>query len=157
MKSKLLVLLVIGLYGPGLSAQAAGSDERWTLLYENDAEGNTINGDINHLITAVRAGQTIKVYWSSQRANDSHRKVEHIAVAKFLTVMSDQTVMAQIDPIIGQTPDFAQQEILLKENLSWAMLASSNGKSDRIMRNLVTGEILSHSQRRSGFKWFVEH
>ncbi|MEL6142064.1 MAG: hypothetical protein AAFU67_10640, partial [Bacteroidota bacterium] len=131
--------------------------EEWKLLYENDVEGNAVHGNITDLIAAVRSGNTIKLFWSHQSLNDPNRKVEHIAIAKFLTVMSDQTVMAQIDPIIGQTPDFTEQKILLKENLSWVLLASTNGKSDSMTRNMVTGEIVSHNQRPMAFKWFVEN
>ena len=130
-------------------------DKGWKLIYHNNGQGKALAGDIEALITAVRAGKKIRVYWSSQRPNDAKRKVEHFADAKFLTVMSDAIVFAQIDPIIGQTPVFDEQTITLKENLEWSFIAASNGKSDTMMRNVKTGEILGHQKVNFAIKWFV--
>jgi hypothetical protein len=85
--------------------------QRWTLVYQNDAQGDRVTGSIDNLVNAVREGLPIRVGWKSQSAADSKRKVEHLAEAKFLTIMSDKVVFAQIDPIIGQTPDFEKQFI----------------------------------------------
>ncbi|GAA4274272.1 hypothetical protein GCM10022258_35680 [Aquimarina gracilis] len=128
----------------------------WKLIYHNDKDGKTIEGKITHLIEAVRQGKKIRIYWSSQRKNDTTKKVEHFAEAKFLTVLSDTIVFAQIDPIIGQTPSFEKQTIQLKENLEWSLIAASNGKSDTMMRNVITGEIIGHGQGKFGIKWFIK-
>ncbi|MEW7291067.1 hypothetical protein [Aquimarina sp. 2304DJ70-9] len=128
----------------------------WKLIYHNDKDGKTIEGKIETLIKSARSGEQIRIYWSSQRKSDPTKKVEHFADAKFLTVLSDTIVFAQIDPIIGQTPSFDDQTVTLKENLEWSLIAGSNGKSDTMMRNVVTGEIIGHGQATFSVKWYVK-
>ena len=129
--------------------------QKWTLMYQNDAQGNTVSGSLDNLRAAVRDGLPIRVAWKHQSVSNPKIKVEHIADAKFLTIMSDEVVFAQIDPIVGQTPNFDDQFIELKENLSWVLMAASNGKSDMMMRNVMTGEIVSHNERPLAIDWYV--
>lgn len=147
-------LLLASLLTLSLSGFAQDKDN-WELVYHNDVEGNTVEGNIEALIEAVRKGDEIRIYWSAQSPNDKTKKVEHFADAKFLTVLSDSIVFAQIDPIIGQTPDFDSQTIRFKENLQWSLLAASNGKSDTMMRNVVTGEIIGHNLVPFAIKWYT--
>lgn len=149
-------LLLASLLTLPLSGFAQDKDN-WELVYHNDVEGNTVGGNIEALIEAVRKGDEIRIYWSAQSPNDKTKKVEHFADAKFLTVLSDSIVFAQIDPIIGQTPDFDSQTISFKENLQWSLLAASNGRSDTMMRNVVTGEIIGHNLVPFAIKWYTRN
>ncbi len=149
-KLSLLILLFISI---SLSAQ---DKNNWKLIYHNDKDGKTIAGKITDLVEAVRLGEKVRIYWSSQRKSDPTKKVEHFADAKFLTVLSDTIVFAQIDPITGQTPSFEKQTIQLKENLEWSLIAASNGKSDTMMRNVITGEILGHGQTSFAIRWYIK-
>ena len=84
--------------------------------------------------------------------------VEHTADIKFSTVMnapSGQFVMGQLDPIIGQTPDFQNGTVVFKENLEWSAIISTTGSNDQIFRNVITGEVLKHSTIRWGTRWFI--
>lgn len=148
-------ILLASLLTLSLSGFAQDKDN-WELVYHNDEVGNTIEGDIEVLIEAVREGEEIRIYWSAQSANDKTKKVEHFADAKFLTVLSDSVVFAQIDPIIGQTPDFDLKTITFKENLEWSLMAATNGKSDTMMRNVVTGEIIGHNLVPFAIKWYAK-
>ncbi len=134
----------------------AQTDSNWKLIYHNDKNGKTIEGNIDNLIKAVRSGKKIRIYWSSQRKDEPTKKVEHFTDAKFLTILSDTIVFAQIDPIIGQTPNFDMQTMKLKENLEWSLIAASNGKSDTMMRNMITGKILGHGQASFAIKWYIK-
>lgn len=125
------------------------------MVYQNDAKGRQVLGSLNELIEAVRSGLPIRVGWSSQSPSNPDRKVEHFAEAKFLTIMSDKTVFAQIDPIIGQTPDFTRQFIELKEGTTWVMIAASNGKSDAMMTDTKTGELIGHDEAARAIDWYV--
>lgn len=129
--------------------------QKWGVVYQNDAEGNKMKGSMEALIQAVRDGLPMRVAWSGQSKTDPRIKVEHVADAKFLTIMSDEVVFVQIDPIIGQTPDFEKQFIELKENTSWVSIMSTNGKCDNVMRNLITGEIIGHNKVQRAVTWFV--
>jgi hypothetical protein len=150
MKSNFTLLIVLGLllFSSSISAQ-------WELVYENDAAGQRLAGSKANLIAAVRSGKEIRVGWVLQRKDNRLRKVEHVAAAKFLTVMSDKHVFAQIDPIVGQTPIYADSIIRLKENLEWSFIASTTGEQESMMRQVVTGEIVGHRIGRNGIKWWV--
>lgn len=132
------------------------SAQDWKLVYHNDAEGNTIEGKIKELIHAVYEGKEVRVAWWSKQNEEGVSRVYHVAEAAFLTVMMDSVVMAQIRPIYGQTPDFQEYTITLKENLEWVTIGGTNGKSDAMMRNTITGEIVAHDQRKNARKWYVK-
>ena len=129
--------------------------QKWTLVYQNDAQGETVSGSLEDLRSAVRDGLPIRIGWQAQSSTNPKIKVEHVADAKFLTIMSDEVVFAQIDPIVGQTPDFDDQFIELKENVAWVMIAASNGKADTMMRNVMTGEVMGHNKRPRAIDWYV--
>ncbi len=150
---KILVLASI----LALSLNSIAQDKNnWKLIYHNDKNGQPLEGKIETLVKAVRVGEKVRIYWTSHRKNDKTKKVEHFADAKFLTVLSDTIVFAQIAPIIGQTPNYDAQMIKLKENLEWSLIAASNGKSDTMMRNIITGEILGHGQGSFAIKWYIK-
>lgn len=131
----------------------------WKLIYENDAQGNLLNGNLEELIMSIQNGQKVRIYYTSKRANKINNYVEHVFDAKALTIMNssgEQFVMAQIDPIKGQTLNYNDGHVTLKENLEWSLIVSTSGKNDTMMRNIVTGEIVSHSVFQWGIKWFVE-
>ncbi len=152
MKKTIILLSFLCLSFTGI----AQNESNWRLVYHNDKDGNTIEGEIENLIKAVRNGKTIRIYWSSQRKNDKTKKVEHLTEAKFLTILSDTIVFAQIDPIIGQIPDYDAQMVRLNENLEWFLIAATNGKSDTMVRNTITGEIIGHSLIPFELKWFIK-
>ncbi|MGB5818859.1 MAG: hypothetical protein WBG90_05190 [Saonia sp.] len=135
------------------------AQSNWTLIYENDSEGKAIRGELNELIAAIQDGEEIRIYFRMGRPNEPEIFVEHTALAKYITIMNSpegRFVTAQIDPIVGQTPNFKEQHILLKENLEWSLIASTNGKNDTMTRNTITGEIISHVIHKWGTKWYVQ-
>ena len=123
--------------------------QSWKLIYENDAQGNQVNGKIEELISAIKDGQEIRVAWGN-------KYVYHIADAAFITIMTDSVVTAQIEPIYGQSPEFEGYSIQFKENLEWRLIAGSNGKSDAMTRNVITGEIVGHNARNRAFRWYAK-
>ncbi len=101
------------------------SQENWKMIYENDAEGATVRGEMTELISAIRNGENIRIYFKMARKNQPEIFVEHTALVKFTTVMNSpngQFVTAQIDPIVGQVPNYEEGVVLLKENLEWLLL-----------------------------------
>lgn len=129
---------------------------KWSLVFENDSNGKTISGNKADLIEAVRQGKPVRIGWNSKRVAGDDRWVEHVTEVKFLTILSGNEVMAQIDEIVGQMPDFENQRVLLKENFSWVMIGGTNGQFDAYTRNMISGEIINHRTRMSGFKWWVQ-
>ncbi len=130
--------------------------QEWKLIYENDKSGKAITGNIEALKEAVRTGKEIRIGWGFQHPSVKKISVEHVADAAFLTIQSDSIVHAQIRPIIGQSPNFDEGTIQLKENLEWVFIGGTNGKMDAMTRNTITGEIVDHKLRTNSFRWFVK-
>ncbi|MEM6524444.1 MAG: hypothetical protein AAF693_11650 [Bacteroidota bacterium] len=145
--------IVIGIF---LSLTTSLSAQEWTLIYHNDEQGNVLSGDIGVLKSVVRNGGEIRIAWGFQHQNIPKVRVEHIADASFLTIQSDSIVHAQIRPITGQVPNFDRGTITLKENLEWLFIGGTNGKMDRMTRNVITGEIVNHVLAQNEFKWFTK-
>lgn len=140
-----------------LGVLASYSQQEWKLIYQNDENGKTLQGEFEDLLKAVREGKPIKIYYNMGRESEPEVFVEHLTDAKFLTILNSPnglTVTAQIDCIVGQTPLFEEERVLLKENLEWCLIASSSGANDMLTRNTITGEILNHQVRKWGTKWF---
>ncbi len=150
---RISVLLLFSLFF--LSVVPTRSQD-WQLRYQNDDKGEAVFGQLENLKSAVRSGKEIRIAWGFQHPDKKEVRVEHIAEAAFLTIQSDSIVYAQIRPITGQTPDFENFQILLKENLEWLFIGGTSGAMDTMMRNVITGEIVRHELRTSSFKWFVK-
>jgi hypothetical protein len=148
----LSILVAIGLFGQNKENQKV--DDGWTLLYANDENGNRVSGDLGKLISAVRNGEPIRIGWTIEDPTNKSLKVEHFADAKFVTILSDSIVFAQIDPIVGQTPSIKDKTVTLKGNIEWCFSASSLGNNDSMYVNTKTGEIMDHEPLKCGIKWF---
>ena len=133
----------------------SNAQSTWELIYHNDKNGETVEGNISELIRAIRNGKEIRMAWWFQHPLEEKIKVEHLADAAFLTIASDSIVYGQIKPIYGQIPDFDNAKVTLKENLEWVMIGGTNGKWDTMTRNMTTGETISHELRKTDFKWYV--
>jgi hypothetical protein len=145
------ITICITLYGQDKKVNDVG----WNLIYENDENGKKLAGNLDTLLRAVRKGEPIRIAWQIEHPTNKRLKVEHFADAGFVTILNDTVVFAQIDPILGQTPNIKDQFISLKENTSWAFCASSLGNNDSMNMNTKTGDILDHKNWRTGIKWFV--
>jgi hypothetical protein len=135
--------------------EAAGQQKEWKLLYHHDKHGLAIEGELSNLIRAIRDGEHIRIYWIHQHSPNKKIKVEHAADAKFLTIVSGSVVYAQIDPIDGQIPDFDSLAITLKKDLSWTLIAGTNGKHDTITREISTGKMTEYKSYTWEVKWFA--
>ena len=98
----LSILASIGLFGQNIENQKV--EDGWSLVYANNENGNRVSGDLGKLISAIRNGEPIRLGWTVEHPTDKSVKVEHFADAKFITILSDSTVFAQIEPIIGKRP-----------------------------------------------------
>ena len=83
------------------------SNAGWQKVFQNDASGAVVFGDKSKLIEAVRLGYPIRIGWGGMR-------VEHVAVADFLTIFEGEEVFAQINTIIGQAPAIENDSLKIR-------------------------------------------
>ena len=137
-----------------VSSNLYSQQSTWNLVFQNDAEGNAVEGSLSMLRTAVRKGYPIRVGWGSQSKTDLNRSVEHVVDANFTTILGQKHVQAQIQPIFGQRPSFDEELIRFRSNF-WFMIANTNGKTPMATRNLTTGEIEDETVSNRKFSWYV--
>ena len=64
------------------------------------------------LITCIQNGDDIRIYFRMGRPDQPNVFVEHTALVKFTTILNSSKgkfVTAQIDPIVGQVPNFEKR------------------------------------------------
>ena len=154
--TKLLIPLLLFTF-LGVTNTFAQSDNNWTLIYANDEEGREVSGNKQDLIRAVQNADDIKVSWVHLISEEPLQKIEHTAEANYLTIINDKTVLAQLKPFIGQSPDFENQHIILDENIEMAIVVTTSGKNNYLKRNTITGEIIAHGSGRRAYRWFVRN
>lgn len=134
------------------------SVSEWKLVYQNDAEGNAVYGNKEELMDAVRNGLPVRIGWGRRSTQDTTRSVEHVADAKFLTIMDNTEVFAQIDPIIGQRPvrDGDTLKMRFRNSNKWVKMAGSNGYSTALMIDYLNDTLVNPGRdNRAGTWWYV--
>lgn len=159
--NKIVFFVTILLVVTGCQKKPALSSDneinRWVLVYRNDASGNTVLGNKQELIEAVRKGFPVRIGFGIRRASDSTKSVEHVTNASFLTISNGEEVFAQIAPIIGQNPELESDSlnITFRQNIEWSMIVGTNGFSDRLSTDKLADTIISHRTRPTEVSWFV--
>jgi hypothetical protein len=150
-------LLMLISIAPFAQKQESGKHkDGWSLVYANDENGRKATGNFQQLVNAVKGGEPVRIGWTLEHPTNKAIRIEHFADAKFITILSDSVVFAQIDPITGQVPVFKDKSVTLKENIEWHFCASSTGNNDSMNLNAHTGEILDHKLFKCGIKWFIK-
>lgn len=122
----------------------------WQKVYQNDQDGQSMYGEKDKLLNAVRLGYPVRIGWGSSR-------IEHVADADFLTIFQGEEVFAQIKKIIGQAPSIQNDSLKInfrKEN-HWTKIASTNGYTSTLMTNYLNDSIVGGRERYSTTTWYV--
>lgn len=125
----------------------------WQKVYKNDKDGKALFGNKNELMEAVRLGYPIRIGFGGSR-------VEHVAEADFLTILSNKEVFAQIKPIIGQQPIVKgdTMKLAFRTNNKWTKIAGTNGYSTALMIDYLQDTIVNGGQDRQGATvWYVNY
>lgn len=136
----------------------SSSKHTWRLVYKNDSEGQAILGDKEELINAVRSGLPIRIGWGGRLARDTTMTIEHLAEARFVTVLNNSDVFAQVAQIVGQQPSFEKGalKVRFRESNMWTKIVGTNGYSQGHMFDITKDSILSDGKdRKAGTVWFV--
>ena len=100
----------------------------WALVYAHDESGAVLEGAKDVLLSAIRDGKPVRVYWAGSY-------VEHATDSFFLTIIEGE-VFAQISSIRVQRPTQNPPSVaLMAEDQRWATIFSTNG--DRALKWFV--------------------
>ena len=141
------ILLAIGLASCSANddnSQKSNSTDSWILVYENDREGNAVQGSKEDLIQYVYDGKPVRVVAIG-------RRIAHSADAQFLSVFEGE-VFAQITPINSQRPDVDPPRIFFREpGQKWRAIFGTNGFFTAYMDGSEEPNV-----RTSPAKWYVQ-
>ncbi|MEM9361972.1 MAG: hypothetical protein AAGA43_05010 [Bacteroidota bacterium] len=150
-----LLLLLMVLFSCETFTSTPEND--WRLVYRNDANGETLFGEKQELLNAVRNGNPIKIGYGGQLRSDTTLTIEHVFEAHFFTILNDSEVYAQMASIIGQNPLIEKDTTnILFRNTQWNIIVGTNGFSDRLTMSLARDTILAQNQRNMNVSWFVK-
>lgn len=130
--------------------ELGGSDMAWRMVYEHDANGSPVFGNLNDLTSAVEKGADVRVMTA-----DSNVKVAF--TAEFVWIING-VVYAQNNQNISvniQVPAGGTQVMFSDDSYHSFVMVNTNGYRDET-RWLVGDHIAKgHTQDRVGVKWFV--
>ncbi len=138
--------------------QRSNSGENWEVVYRHNSNGETIEGDKQELINAVRRGYPIRIGFGGRRTRDTIKSVEHVTDAHFLTIANGTEVFVQITPIYGQTPNLEMDSlrIKMKHENKWTMLIGTNGERNVLSQSLNSEIQKASTQSKRGATWYAK-
>ncbi len=118
----------------------------WKLVYENDPEGNTINGDIDSLINAVQNGKELRVFTYTVEQ-------QYITDAENIWIRNGIVYM-QNSSNIGVS--FKGERLFVQDD-AYHWYFTINTKGERNMSRWLVGEHAPKGDNsdRIAVKWFV--
>lgn len=129
--------------------------QKWQLVYQNDFNGNPVEGHIEDLVHAMKKGSPIRVSWGGTE-EDGSSWIE-FAEPVFTTVMNDTAVVVQFPLSFIQTHYTNPDEAFLQTDppTGWRAIMSSSGKYHQFHYDLRTGEINRVMHSRTNMSWFA--
>lgn len=138
--------------------QSDHSEAEWNMIFKNDADGNTIQGDKSSLIEAARKGYPIRVGFGGRRATDTLKSIEHIVDVGFITIVNGKELYGQIDDIYGQRPNLVSDSIRidLKHENKWTIILGTNGEISTLSKYFDPEKSEESKQNNRGSNWYVK-
>lgn len=131
---------------------------KWTLIYKNSFDGESLYGSKKELIYSLRAGSPLRVGFGGHRLGDTLRSIEHLADAQFISIANSNEVFAQIKTMIGQRPSLDEEPLSMEfhENRKFSMIASTNGSVSSLSIDFLIDSLKTTQTGHRGFSWYVQ-
>jgi len=139
------------------SCHSSSSSSQWEVVFKSDPQGKTLEGSKAALINAIRKGASIKIGWGGKRED---RSIEHLSEPVWIAVLSEQEVVAHLDPQVFSKidwktldSDYADSTLLRKE---WRVVLSTKGTFDAVWYDPQDNEIIQRMPQRHPMTWFIK-
>ncbi len=133
------------------------SNSNWSVAYKNDKQGNTLSGNKQNLIKAIRKGASVRIGWGAQGKNHS---IEHLSDPIWIAILDKNEVIAHLDPQVlsmvdwqNLTANYADSTLVRKE---WRVVLDTKGNFDAIWYDPITRKIIEHRPQNHPITWFVK-
>jgi hypothetical protein len=138
----------------GFSLRPPGTTAKpiWKLLYQHDADGKALAGDIVELLNHVRAGAPIRYAY---RVGKEH-EIEHVFPAEHITINKGH-VHAQMARMASQRWDNPNLVVWFGEKpFHYYELVGTDGNIDGMAIDTETAKVIHHQQRKAEISWFAQ-
>jgi len=121
---------------------------QWKLIYYNSENGETIKGNIDILINAVKNGQQVRIVFEQE-------SLIFATDAEYLWVL-DNVVYAQNNGqvSVGQR---GNKLFFQDDSYYWMFLINSNGERDMIRWSVGEHDMVRRNKDKVSIKWFIKN
>ncbi|MEO0973888.1 MAG: hypothetical protein AAFX85_12415 [Pseudomonadota bacterium] len=129
----------------------------WRVLYRHDAQGEPLEGSLDALHRAIRAGQSLRIGWGVRvtREGEPPRAVEHMIAPVFLTITGEGHVSAQLPEHVAQRSySDINQSFFAEPPVLWRGLMTTRGTFDAVWVDRGTGEQTRRAPQRAALTWY---
>lgn len=129
----------------------------WRIVLKTDRDGTILEGSKANLLNAVRSGQDLKIGWGVKREDLS---IEHISSPIWLAILSEQEVMAHLDPQVlsgiewdSLNANYKDSKLLQQE---WRVVLTSKGDFDAVWYDRKADTIVRRWPQKHRMTWFAQ-
>ena len=116
---------------------------RWSLVYENDADGTAVYGRRDDLVAALRAGAALTVYVPSLSVSGSAIPSTHVHIEQ--------------DHVCAQTTETSKSwDSFPTDVYWWIFMVCTSGRS-HMTRYYVGGHFYNRNSAKYAVKWYVKY
>ncbi|MGW9684751.1 hypothetical protein [Flagellimonas sp. 2504JD1-5] len=133
------------------------STNEWLIALKTDKNGAVLSGSKQNLINAIRNGQDVKVGWGGKNEKLS---IEHLSTPIWLAILSEQEVMAHLDPQVlsrvdwnNLNADYEDPNILQQE---WRVVLTTKGDFDAVWYDRKADTLIKRRPQKHKMTWFVK-
>ncbi len=146
--SCVILLSVFVLFLSSSNSNMLVENSSWELIYENDANGNVIQGSVGALIHAVQQGKEVRILTDNKKGTEYSSNAEHVWI-------KDGIVYIQNTSNISVTWEGDQ---LVMQDDAYHFYYTINTNGDRHMSRWLVGTHTpkNSSSNKIGVKWFVK-
>ena len=140
-----------------VACQQPSDTGSWQLVLKTDADGSVIAGSKEALINAIRKGSDLKIGWGVQREDLS---IEHLSEPIWLAILSEQEVMAHLDPQVLSAIDWDdlnanyEDPTLLPQE--WRVVLNTKGDFDAVWYDRKADTIVRRWPQKHIMSWFAK-
>lgn len=153
MKKLILISLILGLFS---CKQVQTPSNNWHIALKTDKEGKVLKGSKQELINAIRSGQEIKIGWGTKRESLS---IEHLSTPIWLAILSENEVMAHLDPQVLSQIDWENLNAAYKNadmlQQEWRVVLTTKGDFDAVWYDRKTDTLINRRPQKHKMTWFV--
>jgi len=133
------------------------SAPKWTLVFKNSKEGESLFGYKKDLIHALRAGSPLRIGFGGRNGKDTLKTIEHITNAQFVNIANGNEVFAQIETMNRQRLDLKEEPLSMgfRKDKKLSMIVCTNGKLSTLFIDHMADTIRTTKTNTRGFSWFV--